>query len=352
MKRFDYVRPETVSEAIEALAAQNAAVLAGGTNLLDLMKGNVARPDRIVDLTRVSGLDAIEALDDGGMRIGALVKNSNLAYDETFAARYPMVAEGLLSGASAQLRNAASVGGNLLQKPRCRYFLDPASACNRRSPGSGCDAIGGDTEGMAILGWTESCIAVHPSDFCVPLAALGAIVEVEGPDGSRELPLGDLHRLPGNTPDQETTLRARDIITAIRLPADAARFADHSRYLKLRDRTSYAFAIVSAAAALELDGERIVEARLALGGVAAKPWRCEAAEDALKGRPATRESFETAAKAALQEAKPVGENGFKIDLAARILVRALLRAKAGTPAQMPALPASVFEPVEGEFDHV
>ena len=342
MNRFEYARPASVDEAVRAGAVPGAAYLAAGTNLLDLMKGGVMRPGHVVDISRLPGLDRIEMLPDGGTRIGALVRNSDLAYDPAFAKRYPAVAEALLSGASAQLRNAATVGGNLLQRTRCAYFYDTASACNKREPGAGCDAIGGETRLHAILGWSDHCIATNPSDFCVPLAALGAIVEVAGAGGSRDIPLESFHRLPGATPEIETELQAGDLITAVRLPPDAAGFAGHARYLKVRERTSYAFAVVSAAAALRMEGGTIAEARVALGGVALKPWRAREAEAALVGATPDAASFRRAAEAALAAAKPSGDNGFKIELARRITVRALTLAAQGTPERMPALPASPF----------
>jgi xanthine dehydrogenase YagS FAD-binding subunit len=347
MKRFDYVRPATIGEAVAAATAPGAAYLAAGTNLLDLMKGGVTHPKRLVDITHLPGLDRVEDLPDGGVRIGALVRNADLAHDRNFARRFPAVAEALLSGASAQLRNAATVGGNLMQRTRCGYFYDTASACNKRSPGSGCDARGGDNRLHAILGWSESCIATHPSDFCVALAALDAIVEIEGKSGGREIPLETFHRLPGDTPDRETGLEPGEMIVAVRLPAEAARFAGHARYLKLRDRTSYAFAIVSAAAALRLDAGVIVDARLALGGVAMKPWRAREAERILIGARADTALFRRAAEAAIAEAKPAGDNAFKIELARRVVARALSLAAAGTPERMPALPASPFAAISG-----
>ena len=258
MKMFDYVRPATVEDAVAAASQPGAAYLAAGTNLLDLMKGGVARPNRLVDITHLADLDRIEDLSDGSVRIGALVRNADLAHDRTFARRFPAVAEALLSGASAQLRNAATVGGNLLQRTRCAYFYDVASACNKRDPGSGCDARGGENRLHAILGWSESCITTHPSDFCVPLVALDAVVEIEGKAGRRDIPLEEFHRLPGDTPQHESVLEPGEMIVAVRLAAEAAHFATHSRYLKVRDRTSYAFAIVSAAAALRLENDRIV----------------------------------------------------------------------------------------------
>jgi xanthine dehydrogenase YagS FAD-binding subunit len=352
MNRFDYVKPASVADAVKAAAEPGAAYLAAGTNLLDLMKGGIAQPKRLVDVSRLPGLDRIERLADGGVRIGALVRNADLAYDAGFAKDFPAVAEALLSGASAQLRNAATVGGNLLQRTRCAYFYDTASACNRRAPGSGCDARGGDNRLHAILGWSDDCIATHPSDFCVPLIALDAIVEIEGKTGRREIALDDLHRLPGTTPAHESALEPGDLIVAVRLPAAARSFAAHARYLKLRERTSYAFAVVSAAATLKLDNGTITEARLALGGVAAKPWRAKSAEALLAGAPVEASTFHRAAEAALIGAKPSGDNAFKIVLAQRILVRALTLAAAGTPDPIPALPASPFSAAAGVPAHV
>jgi xanthine dehydrogenase YagS FAD-binding subunit len=347
MKIFDYVRPSTIQEAIAAAAAPGAAYLAAGTNLVDLMKGGIARPSRLVDINRLAGLDKIEHLPDGGLRIGALVRNADLAHDQDFAKRFPAVAEALLSGASAQLRNAATVGGNLLQRTRCAYFYDVASACNKREPGAGCDARGGETRLAAILGWSDACIATHPSDVCVPLVAFDAVVEVAGERGTRDVPLEDFHLLPGDRPERESVLEPGELVTALRLPGAAAGYATHARYLKVRERTSYAFAVVSAAAALRLEGDRIVTARLALGGVAAKPWRAHAAERILAGARPEAEAFRQAAEAALADAKPVGDNAFKIELARRMLARALTLAAAGTPARMPALPASPFAAVSG-----
>jgi xanthine dehydrogenase YagS FAD-binding subunit len=336
------VRPATIAEAVAAAAEPGAAYLAGGTNLVDLMKVGAARPDRLVDVTRLAGLDRIERLADGGIRIGALVRNADLAHDRDFAAAYPAVAEALLSGASAQLRNAATVGGNLLQRTRCAYFFDTAGACNKRQPGSGCEALHGENRLHAVLGWSENCIATHPSDFCVPLVALGAVIEVEGKVGRREVPLEDLHRLPGNTPEIETVLQPGDLVVAVRLPREAEAFSRHSRYLKLRERTSYAFAVVSAAVALDIEDGTIREARIALGGVAAKPWRAREAEATLSGAAAHAEAFDRAAKTALAGAKPSGDNAFKIELARRVVKRALMLATAGTPDRMPALPGSTL----------
>ena len=257
MKQFAYVRPKTIAEAVAAAAEPGAVYLAGGTNLLDLMKGGVSRPDRLVDVTHLTGLDEIQHLPGGAVRIGALVGNAELAHDREFARRFPAVAEALLSGASAQLRNAATVGGNLLQRTRCAYFYDAAGACNKRAPGSGCDARHGDNRLHAVLGFSEHCIATHPSDFCVPLVALDAVVEVEGTAGRRDIPLENFHLLPGDTPDRETVLAPGELVVALRLPAQAAQFAAHARYLKVRERTSYAFALVSAAAALRMADDRI-----------------------------------------------------------------------------------------------
>src|SRR5712672_2567175 len=347
MKNFDYVRPATISDAIAAAAEPGAAYIASGTNLLDLMKGGIARPNRLVDVTRLPGRDLIERLPDGGIRIGTLVRNADLAHDSDFAKSYPAVAEALLSGASAQLRNAATVGGNLLQRTRCGYFYDTASACNKREPGAGCDARDGENRLHAVLGWSEACIATHPSDFCVPLVALDAVVEIEGRTGRREVRLEDLHRLPGEAPERETVLEPGDLIVALKLPADARNFSSHARYLKVRERTSYAFAVVSAAAGLRIEDGTILDARLALGGVAAKPWRARAAEEMLAGSRPEPDAFRRAAKAALADAKPSGDNQFKIELAQRILVRALTLAAAGTPRRIPALPASPFASVPG-----
>lgn len=347
MINFEYVRPETIAEAIAAAGESGAAYLAGGTNLLDLMKGDIARPNRLVDITRLPGLREIEKLPDGGVRIGALLGNADLAHDADIAQRYPAVAEALLSGASPQLRNAATVGGNILQRTRCAFFYDVAGACNKRVPGSGCAARGGEARFAAILGWSEHCIATHPSDFCVPLIALDAVVEVAGKAGRRAVPIEQFHRLPGDAPERETVLGPGELILAVRLPPEAASFSMHSRYLKLRDRTSYAFAVASAAVGLRMEGNEIAAARIALGGVAAKPWRARAAEAALIGERADRTVFRRAAEAALAEARPSGDNAFKIEIARRVVTRALVLAAAGTPARVPALPASPFAPAPG-----
>ena len=347
MNRFDYVRPTTVAEAVAAAATPGSVYLAAGTNLLDLMKGGIVSPQRLVDVSRLPGLDRIEHLADGGVRIGMRVRNADLAHDPTFSRRFPAIAEALLSGASAQLRNAATVGGNLLQRTRCAYFYDTASACNKRQSGAGCGARGGENRLHAVLGWSEACIATHPSDFCVPLAALDAIVEIEGPTGRREVALEEFHLLPDATPERESVLAPAELVVAVRLPGEAARFAAHARYVKLRERTSYAFAVVSASACLDMQEGVITQARLALGGVAAKPWRARAAETALLGSSPDTTQFRRAADVALEEARPSGDNAAKIELARRIVVRALELAAAGTPERLPALPASPFAPIPG-----
>ena len=352
MKNFEYTRPSTIAEAVTLAAESGAAYLAAGTNLLDLMKGGVMRPDRLIDITRLPGLDHIENLPDGSVRIGAMVRNADLAHDRDFAKAFPAVAEALLSGASAQLRNAATVGGNLFQRTRCGYFYDTASACNKRDPGTGCDARGGENRMHAVLGWSDACIATHPSDFCVPLVALDAVVEIEGRTGRREMPLEALHRLPGDRPEQDSVLSPGDLIVAVRLPAAARRFAAHSRYIKVRERTSYAFALVSASASLRFDAGKIADVRLTLGGVAAIPWRDRAAEEMLIGATPGVDAYRSAASAALAQAKPSGDNEFKIELAKRILVRALTLAAAGTPDRIAALPASPFSSVAGALNNV
>lgn len=347
MNRFDYLRPVTVTDAIAAFMP-GSAWLAGGTNLVDLMKTGAQTPGRIIDISRLEGLNGIDVLHDGSTRIGALVRNADLAHDTQFARHFPMIAEALLSGASGQLRNMASVGGNVMQHTRCAYYQDPHSACNRRTPGSGCGARGGDTASLAVLGWSEACIATNPSDFCVALAALDAVVEVQGPNGVREIAFAEFHRLPGDMPERATELEPGELVIAIRLPAEAATFHANSRYLKLRERTSYAFALVSAAAALRLEAGMIVSARLAIGAVAARPWRVAEAESLMVGKAPDADLFARAATLALTGARPSGDNAHKIDLARRTAVRALSLAAAGTPARMPAFPASVF----GDVVHV
>ena len=328
MNRFDYVRADSVAQAVQALAGDpTARFIAGGTNLIDLMKYNVEKPAKLIDITRLPLAEIEER--DGGLRIGALVTNAALAYDERVRRRYPLLSSAILAGASAQLRNAASTGGNLLQRTRCYYFYDEGTPCNKREPGSGCPAIGGINRIHAIFGASEHCIATHPSDMCVALAALEASVNVTGPDGDRIIAFEDFHRLPGSEPEKDTHLKPGEIVVSVDLPAKD--YGQHHTYLKLRDRLSYAFALVSVAAAVELDGASVKTARLALGGVAHKPWRDKEAEALLEGKPAKRESFEAAADLIVAEAKPQSENGFKVELARRAIVRALEQAAAGTP---------------------
>jgi xanthine dehydrogenase YagS FAD-binding subunit len=329
MINFEYQRATDVADAVRRMGADShARFIAGGTNLLDLMKENVERPSRLIDISRLPLRD-IEETADGGLRIGALVPNSDLAYHPRVIQRYPLLASALLAGASAQLRNMASVGGNLLQRTRCLYFYDTATPCNKREPGSGCSAIDGMNRNLAILGTSDSCIATHPSDMCVALAALEARVHLTGPVGDRILPFADFHRLPGDNPQRDSNLEPGEIITWVALPA--SHFATNYSYLKIRDRLSYAFALVSVAAALELDGSQIKDARLALGGVAPKPWRIPAAEAALRGQTANETSFAHAADLLLQGAKRYSHNGFKIELARRTIVRALAQAAHGMP---------------------
>jgi xanthine dehydrogenase YagS FAD-binding subunit len=329
MRPFSYTRAENVGDAVAALAANpQAQLLAGGTNLVDLMKYDVMRPAAIVDINRLP-LKQIEELPDGGIRIGALVSNSAIAYDPRIIERYPLLASAILAGASPQLRNAATTGGNLLQRTRCYYFYDPSTPCNKREPGSGCSAIGGVNRIHAILGASEHCIAVHPSDMCVALAALAAVVEVEGTDGRRDIPFTDFHRLPGDHPERDNTLHHGEIVTGIRLEDN--HFVSHHSYLKLRDRLSYAFALVSVAAALDVKDGEIVDMRVALGGVAHKPWRDSLAEAEFAGQSATEATFTDVADRLLAGAQGQGDNDFKIPLAAKAIVRALTQAAAGTP---------------------
>jgi xanthine dehydrogenase YagS FAD-binding subunit len=322
MNEFGYAPASDVDGAL-ALMRPGAAYLAGGTNLVDLMKLGVESPELLVDIGRLP-LEEIETGDDGSLVVGAAVRNSDLAAHPLVRERYPMLAQAMLSGASGQLRNMATVGGNLLQRTRCPYFYDAAAACNKRQPGSGCDALDGFHRGCAILGVSESCIATHPSDMCVALAALAATVEIRGATGTRRIPVADLHRLPGDTPDVENVLAPGELITAVELPPLPV--TAHSHYRKVRDRASYAFALVAVAAALELDRGTIRQARVVLGGVAHKPWRSREAEAALAGRPASEESFRQAAEVALKDAKPLAHNAFKVELGKRGIVRALMRA--------------------------
>lgn len=326
---FQYARAGTVADAVRQVAeSPGAKFVAGGTNLVDLMKMDVERPAKLIDISRLP-LDTVEETTEGGLRIGALVRNTDLAYHPLIERRYPVLASALLAGASQQLRNMASVGGNVLQRTRCAYFYDIATPCNKREPSSGCSAIDGLNRMNAILGTSETCIAVHPSDMCVALAVLEARVRVTGPRGERVIAFSDFHRLPGDTPQRDTNLELDELVTSVELPAQG--FATNYTYLKIRDRLSYAFALVSVAVGLELDGGTIKDARLALGGVAHKPWRDVEAEATLRGRAPNEATFAEAAGSVLREARGFGHNSFKIDLAHRAIVRALSQAARGTP---------------------
>jgi xanthine dehydrogenase YagS FAD-binding subunit len=323
MNPFTYSRATDTNQAVAAIASKpHGKFLGGGTNLIDLMKMGVETPNELLDINRLP-LAQVEELPDKGVRIGALARNSDVAEHELIRTRYPVLSEALLSGASPQLRNMATVGGNLLQRTRCYYFYDPAfPACNKRKPGSGCGALEGYNRIHAILGQSDHCIATHPSDMCVALAALDAVVRVRGPKGEREIPFGDFHRLPGNTPERDTNLAPDELIIAVDLPEMP--FAARSHYLKVRDRASYAFALVSVAGALDLDpNKKIKTARVALGGVAHKPWRANAAEKKLIGHDANEKTFRSAAEAELASARGYTYNSFKIELAKRTIVRAL-----------------------------
>ncbi len=327
MQMFEFVRPAdskaAIATASKARTAQQGAdirFLAGGTTLIDLMKLNVETPSRLLDINRLP-FDQIEATADGGLKIGATVRNSDLAHHPAVKRDYSVLSEAILSGASAQLRNMATTAGNLLQRTRCVYFRDTAMPCNKRAPGTGCPAITGVNRTLAILGTSEHCIATNPSDMCVALAALEATVHLEGPGGARAVPIGEFHLLPGNTPERETVLEAGDLITHVTLPPPIA--GSRQVYLKLRDRASYEFALASAAVVLTLADGNIDLIRVALGGVGSKPWRSPEAEAELAGKPADAANFRKAAEAALRDARPQSQNGFKIELARRCLVHAL-----------------------------
>ena len=323
MKAFSYISALDMGTALRTVAdSEDVKFLAGGTNLVDLMREGIEQPSTVVDITRLP-LTGIEELSGGGIRVGALVSNSRLAADPLVRTRYPVLAQAILHGASAQLRNMATVGGNLLQRTRCMYFYDETAACNKRAPGSGCDAIGGFSRGGAVLGASEHCIATHPSDMAVALVMLDAVVEVESVRGIRRIPVAEFHRLPGDTPHIETVLAADELITAVELPPVAV--AANSRYRKVRDRASYAFALVSVAAALAVEDGVVNEVRLALGGVGTKPWRATQAERVLVGRPASEEAFRRAAEAELAAAEGGPQNAFKIELAQRTIVATLRR---------------------------
>src|SRR5436190_7464630 len=322
MNPFTYSHAADADQAVTAISSKpQGKFLGGGTNLIDLMKMGVETPNELVDINRLP-LGQIEELPNKGLRIGALARNSDVAEHKLIKTRYPVLSEALLSGASPQLRNMATVGGNLLQRTRCYYFYDPAfPQCNKRHPGSGCGAIEGFNRIHAILGQSEACIATNPSDMCVALAALDAIVRVRGPKAEREIPIAEFHRLPGNTPERDTNLGPDELIVAVDLPATA--FATRSHYLKVRDRASYAFALVSVGAVLDVQNGQINAARVALGGVAHKPWRAQKAEAALVGKTADEKTFRAAAEAELAAAKGYKHNSFKIELAKRAIVRAL-----------------------------
>ena len=328
MNRFDYVRPETVADAVKALQSANSSALAGGTNIVDLLKYNVASPATLVDINRLP-LRSMKIAEDGSLNIGALVSNSDIAWSDNVRSDWPLLSSAILAGASPQLRNAATTGGNLLQRTRCYYFYDTSTPCNKRVPGSGCSAIGGVNRIHAILGGSDECIAVHPSDMCVALAALAAEVEVEGKAGPRLIPFEEFHRLPASAPERDNTMEPGELVTSVRLPRFEA--GDHHTYLKVRDRLSYAFALVSVAVALEIDDQTIKRARIALGGVAHKPWRDVDAEKMLEDTRPSRQVFEGVADRILEGARGYGHNDFKIDLARRTIVRALQQAADGTP---------------------
>ena len=320
MKDFAYARADNAAAAIDLVSrTPGAKYLGGGTNLVDLMREGIEQPDALVDVTHLS--HRIEELSDGGIRIGAAAKNAEVANHRLVRERFPFLSQAIVFGASGQIRNAATVGGNLMQRTRCYYFYDDAARCNKRRPGAGCDAIGGFNRIHAILGTSESCIATHPSDMCVALAASDAVVHVEGSDGARRIPMVDFHRLPGDTPEVDTNLRRDELITAVDLPA--LPLARNSVYRKVRDRSSYAFAVVSVAAALRVEDGAVEDVRLALGGVAHKPWRAVAAEGALRGADATEGSFRRAADEELRNAKGFAHNAFKIELAKRTIVGVL-----------------------------
>ncbi|MFQ4142402.1 xanthine dehydrogenase family protein subunit M [Chlorogloeopsis sp. ULAP02] len=328
MNNFTYTRATSVKDAAQrATADQNAMLIAGGTNLVDRLKVFLDEPSQLIDISRLQ-MQRIERTANGGLRLGALVTNTAVADYADIRRDYPMLSRAILSGASQQIRNMATVGGNLLQRTRCPYYYDTAFPCNKRQPGSGCPALTGINRMHAILGASDQCLAVHPSDMCVALAALDAVVEVEGTKGKRQIPFTDFHRLPGNTPQRDTNLEPGELITAVVLPPIP--FAKSGVYLKLRDRASYAFALISVAAAVDLEGERIKDARLAIGGVAHKPWRSVEAEKFLIGKPAKTETFQQAAEIALRGAKPLTHNSFKVDMAKRAIRRALaVSAKGG-----------------------
>jgi xanthine dehydrogenase YagS FAD-binding subunit len=322
VRPFRYERAHDAAAAVELCGREpGAAFLAGGTNLIDLMKLDVERPELLVDITRATS-DRIEPLPDGGVRIGAAVRNSDLAADPVIRERYPALSQALLSGATYQLRNLATTGGNLMQRTRCVYFQDVTKPCNKRTPGSGCAAREGYHRGLAVLGHSQSCVATQPSDMAVALAAFDAVVRIQGATGTREVPLTEFHRLPGDEPQRDTVLEHGELIVAVDLPS--LPIAARSRYRKVRDRASYAFALVSVAAAIDVDDGVVRDVRIALGGVAHKPWRATRAEEALRGAKPAEELFARAADAELERATPLPANGFKVALARNTIVRTLL----------------------------
>jgi xanthine dehydrogenase YagS FAD-binding subunit len=325
VRPFAYERAVDVSGAISAATAPDAMFLAGGTNLVDLMKLGVARPEQLIDIGRLS-LDGIEELPGGGLSVGAGVRNSDLAAHRAVRERYPVLAQAILSGASGQVRNLATVAGNLLQRTRCPYFQDTSKPCNKRRPGSGCPAREGEHRNLAIFGHSEHCVATHPSDMAVALAALDARVRVEGSNGKRTLSTRELHRLPGEHPERDTVLEPGELITAVELPPALPHA--HSAYLKVRDRASFAFALVSVAALVQIADDRVGDCRIAFGGLAHVPWRARTAEESLRGQPVSEDSFARAAEAELAQAKPLRDNAFKVPLARNLLVRTLMEASA------------------------
>ena len=321
MKPFRYERADDERSAVAVLAGTpGARLLGGGTNLVDLMRLGVETPDVLVDVTRLPA-NRVDVMPDGGLLIGAGVRNSDLAADHHVRTRYPALAEALLSGASGQLRNLATTAGNLLQRTRCAYFQDVASPCNKREPGTGCPAIEGDHRNLAVLGHSDACVATHPSDMAVALVMFDAVVRVIGPAGVRAIPLVDFHRLPGTSPQRDTVLRRDELIVAVQLPPSD--LAAHSTYRKVRERASFSFAVVSVAAALDVRDGRVEDVRIALGGVAHKPWRARAAEDDLRGAPADAATFDRAARVELAQARPLRDNAYKVGLAQATLVRTL-----------------------------
>ena len=327
MNQFEYVQSTSASEALAAMAGKrHSSFLAGGTTIVDLMKLGVERPAELIDINALP-LATVEELPDGGIRIGALARNSDVAHHDLITKGFPVLSQALLSGASPQLRNMATVGGNIMQRTRCYYFRDLSYPCNKREPGSGCPAMEGYNRIHAILGTSEQCIATNPSDMNVALVALDSVVQVEGPRGRRSIPFEEFHLLPGTTPDRETVLGAGELITSVDIPASP--FAKNSLYIKVRDRASYEFALASVAVAAEVTGDKIAAVRVAFGGVATKPWRAHAVEEVLKGGAPSEELFERAGEAAVEGAAPRGDNAFKVELLKRATGKALRMLLAG-----------------------